>query len=298
MRCPACNHDNRADRRFCTECGAPLSVVCPSCRAPVEAGEKFCGGCGARLPTVVPAPGAPTPTREPDAASPAGERRQLTVVFCDLVGSTALSQQLDPEEWRDVVGLYQTAARAAVERWGGHVAKELGDGLLVYFGWPDAREDDPERAIRAGLAILDAMEPVNALSAGDGTPLSRKVSFTGSVASASTDRSSALLHAAWVRPFEEGTGRENGQPPEAGRTRCSFGQIEEVPVSGDEDRRARGSAALEHHVILTRWWRYAPAGMGPHERRRRPPAGTAINAPMADYRVDRRRRRWVSLASR
>jgi len=181
MRCPACNHDNRADRRFCTECGAPLSVVCPSCRAPVEAGEKFCGGCGARLPTVVPAPGAPTPTREPDAASPAGERRQLTVVFCDLVGSTALSQQLDPEEWRDVVGLYQTAARAAVERWGGHVAKELGDGLLVYFGWPDAREDDPERAIRAGLAILDAMEPVNA-KLSDGARLAVRIGMhTGPV---------------------------------------------------------------------------------------------------------------------
>jgi class 3 adenylate cyclase len=97
------------------------------------------------------------PTREPEAASPAGERRQLTVLFCDLVGSTPLSQQLDAEDWHDIVGQYQQAARAAVERWGGHVAKNLGDGLLVYFGWPDAREDDPERAMRAGLAILDAM---------------------------------------------------------------------------------------------------------------------------------------------
>ncbi len=87
-----------------------------------------------------------------------GERRQLTVLFCDLVGSTPLSQQLDAEEWRDVVGQYQKAARAAVERWGGHVAKELGDGVLVYFGWPDAREDDPERAIRAGLAIVEGVK--------------------------------------------------------------------------------------------------------------------------------------------
>ena len=102
------------------------------------------------------------PTREPEAASPAGERRQLTVLFCDLVGSTPLSQQLDAEDWHDIVGQYLQAACAAVERWGGHVAKNLGDGLLVYFGWPDAREDDPERAMRAGLAILDAMEPVNA----------------------------------------------------------------------------------------------------------------------------------------
>ena len=183
MRCPSCNYDNRADRRFCAECGAALGAVCGACGASNEPNEKFCGGCGARLPSVAPAPGAPTATPEPKTALLAGERRQLTILFCDLVGSTALSQQLDAEEWRDVVGQYQQTARAAVERWGGHVAKELGDGLLVYFGWPDAREDDPERAIRAGLAILDAMEPVNAkLAAGDGTRLAVRVGMhTGPV---------------------------------------------------------------------------------------------------------------------
>ena len=86
-----------------------------------------------------------------------GERRQLTVLFCDLVGSTPLSQQLDAEEWRDVISRYQRAATEAVEKFGGHVAKNLGDGLLIYFGWPTAREDDPERAVRAGLAIVDAV---------------------------------------------------------------------------------------------------------------------------------------------
>src|SRR5207248_1498476 len=105
--------------------------------------------------------------REPEAALPAGERRQLTVLFCDLVGSTPLSQQLDAEEWRDLIAQYQQAASAAVVRFGGHVAKNLGDGLLIYFGWPTAREDDPERAVRAGLAILDAMVPLNATLAGD-----------------------------------------------------------------------------------------------------------------------------------
>ena len=136
MRCPSCNHDNRPDRRFCTECGAALSAACPSCGAPTEAGEKFCGGCGERLPTATSAPGAPTPAPEPEAASPSGERRQLTVLFCDLVGSTPLSQQLDAEEWRDLIAQYQQAAAGAVARFGGHVAKNLGDGLLIYFGWP------------------------------------------------------------------------------------------------------------------------------------------------------------------
>jgi len=113
------------------------------------------------------------PAAPPELASAApgsaaaGERRHLTVLFCDLVGSTPLSQQLDAEEWREVIAKYQQAASGAVARFGGHVAKNLGDGLLIYFGWPTAREDDPERATRAGLAILDAMLSLNsALNAG------------------------------------------------------------------------------------------------------------------------------------
>jgi len=104
---------------------------------------------------VTPAPGTPTP--EPDAAIPAGERRQLTVLFCDLVGSTALAAGMDPEDWRHVVTQYHKAAAEAVVRFGGHVARTVGDGLLVYFGWPTAHGDDAERAVRAGLAILDAV---------------------------------------------------------------------------------------------------------------------------------------------
>jgi class 3 adenylate cyclase len=80
------------------------------------------------------------------------------VLFCDLVGSTPLSQQVDAEEWRDLIAQYQQATSGAVARFGGHVAKNLGDGLLIYFGWPTAREDDPERAVRAGLAIVEAVK--------------------------------------------------------------------------------------------------------------------------------------------
>jgi class 3 adenylate cyclase/predicted ATPase len=170
MLCPSCDHDNRPDRRFCTECGTVLSPACPSCGAPIEAGERFCGGCGERLPTATRAPGAPTPIPGPKTATPSGERRQLTVLFCDLVGSTSLSQQLDAEEWRDLIAHYQQAAAGAVARFGGHVAKNLGDGLLIYFGWPAAREDDPERAVRAGLAIVDAMAPLNATLAANAQP--------------------------------------------------------------------------------------------------------------------------------
>jgi class 3 adenylate cyclase/predicted ATPase len=167
LRCPSCDHDNRADRLFCAECGAALTAGCASCGAVNLPGEKFCGGCGARLPTVAPATGAPTPTAEPAAAVPAGERRQLTLLFCDLVGSTLLSQQLDAEEWRDLLAQYQQAASAAVVRFGGHVAKNLGDGLLIYFGWPVAREDDPERAVRAGLDMVEAVRRLVATRLGE-----------------------------------------------------------------------------------------------------------------------------------
>ena len=78
-------------------------------------------------------------------------------MFCDLQGSTALSQQLDPEELREVIRSYQEVCAGAVSRFDGHIAKYLGDGLLVYFGYPQAHEDDPQRAVRAGLAIVEDM---------------------------------------------------------------------------------------------------------------------------------------------
>src|SRR5215813_13780105 len=97
------------------------------------------------------APASPVvPSRPPEA-----ERRQLTVMFCDLVESTKLSSQLDPEEYRDVVRAYQQVSSEVITRFDGHVAQLLGDGLLVYFGYPQAHEDDAQRAVRTGLGILD-----------------------------------------------------------------------------------------------------------------------------------------------
>jgi class 3 adenylate cyclase len=89
------------------------------------------------------------------------ERRQLTVLFCDLVGSTALAARLDPEELREVVRAYQAACAEVIGRFEGHIAQYLGDGLLVYFGYPLAHEDDAQRAVRAGLGMLEALEQLN-----------------------------------------------------------------------------------------------------------------------------------------
>jgi len=101
------------------------------------------------------------------AVSAEAERRQLTVMFCDLVGSTPLSTRFDPEDLREIVGAYHRCVADTVGRFGGFVAKYMGDGVLIYFGYPEAHEDDAERAVRAGLAVIDAVgrlatqEPLN-----------------------------------------------------------------------------------------------------------------------------------------
>src|SRR5262245_59036477 len=96
-----------------------------------------------------------------DARSTEGERRQLTVMFCDVVGSTALSTQLDPEDLRGVVQAYQETCTAVIQRYEGYIAQHLGDGLLVYFGYPAAHEDDPQRAVRTGLEVIEALHHLN-----------------------------------------------------------------------------------------------------------------------------------------
>jgi class 3 adenylate cyclase len=110
---------------------------------------------------------ATEPTRRDHA-----ERRQLTVMFCDLVGSTALSARLDPEDLRSIIGAYHRCCTELVERHGGFVAKYMGDGVLAYFGYPQAHEHDAERAVRAGLNLV---ETVPKLAANAGSPLQVRV---------------------------------------------------------------------------------------------------------------------------
>src|SRR6516165_9730896 len=126
-------------------------------------------------PLVLPSGSAPIPTT---VASPTvsaavegtGERRYLTVMFCDLVGSTSISAQLDAEEWRDLVRSYLDAASEAVTEMGGHVAKKLGDGLMALFGYPVAQENDAERAARAALSIQRSLAEVNRKNTAAGKP--------------------------------------------------------------------------------------------------------------------------------
>jgi class 3 adenylate cyclase len=116
-----------------------------------------------------PSPAVPS---TPAAARSEAERRQLTVMFCDLVGSTALAARLDPEDMREVLRGYQNTAAGEISRFEGHVAKFMGDGVLAYFGGPKAHEDEAEQAVRAGLALVQA---VGRLRAPAGDPLSCRV---------------------------------------------------------------------------------------------------------------------------
>src|SRR6516225_2142322 len=140
MRCAKCGAENREGRKFCAKCAAPLARLCPRCEASNESGEDFCGECGTALGDAAPL--AAVAGTALIAASAGGERRHLTVLFCDLVGSTQIAAQLDPEEWRETVAGYQRAAAEAITRFGGSVAKYLGDGVMAFFGYPEAHEND------------------------------------------------------------------------------------------------------------------------------------------------------------
>ena len=122
-------------------------------------------GDGAPLQVATPPGDHPASIPTEEAVSHGGERRQLTVMFCDLVGSTTLSEKLDPEELRDLLHAYRTLCGDVIARYDGFVARYVGDGILTYFGWPAAHEDDAERAVRAALVIVETAQRASATEA-------------------------------------------------------------------------------------------------------------------------------------
>ena len=156
MKCSTCHHDNPKDAMFCMKCGKKLQRECPSCSAVMPENALFCMKCGKEIDPKDPPTEAPQQPIVTDA-----ERRQLTVMFCDIVDSTALSEKLDPEDLRELIRRYQETCNKVIDRFEGHVAQYLGDGLLVYFGYPQAHEDDAQRAARTGLAIVEAVSRLN-----------------------------------------------------------------------------------------------------------------------------------------
>lgn len=172
MGCSNCGEEHTGEGTICSGCRTSLTGPCPTCGTQNPVRFNFCGNCGNRLRPETTEPVTATAElvaagygrRASDDASSA-ERRQLTVMFCDLVGSTALSLRLDPEELREVVRAYQVACAEAIERFGGYIAQYLGDGILAYFGYPVAHEDEGDRAVRAALAAIQAVEGLAAAMA-------------------------------------------------------------------------------------------------------------------------------------
>ncbi len=160
MICSSCGGDNPEGARYCKRCGARLSLGCPSCGAAYEPDAAFCGQCGMPLgPDSSPANGAGA-VRSAVAipiVTPAAELRLVSVLFADLVGFTTLTEHQDAEETRDLLSRYFDLARGVIGMYGGTIEKFIGDAVMAVWGTPTAHEDDAERAVRAGLELVEAV---------------------------------------------------------------------------------------------------------------------------------------------
>ena len=188
MTCGHCGEENKATAKFCAECGHPLTRTCPTCATSVRPDQRFCDECGTPLTDddawTASVPGrtsaaAPAPAKA--AATPVAERRVCSVLFCDLVGFTPLSEFRDPEEVRELLSRYFDVARMVIGRYGGVVEKFIGDAVMAVWGTPVATEEDAERAVRAGLELLDAISELGRKAGVEGLAARAGV-VTGSVA--------------------------------------------------------------------------------------------------------------------
>jgi class 3 adenylate cyclase/tetratricopeptide (TPR) repeat protein len=177
MNCPNCATENPQEARFCFNCGTPLAVECSNCGTSLQAGARFCHHCGqpagAAETTGAPPPLSTDATLERylpqgllaklesarNSRHMVGERKVVTILFCDVQGSTAAAANLDPEEWAEIInGAFEHMIQP-IYHYEGTVARLQGDGVLAFFGAPIAHEDDPERAVLAGLEIVASIQP-------------------------------------------------------------------------------------------------------------------------------------------
>jgi class 3 adenylate cyclase len=175
MRCAQCQAELLPGKRFCHACGAPVGLACPRCGGPIKPQFGFCPDCGATLTAEAPPPAAddrfarlsrhiPQGLVEKIRSSKSsitGERKLVTVLFCDLVGSTAIAEKMDPEEYHELLEQYLELAFAEIYRVDGIVNQLAGDGMMALFGAPVAHENAPQRAVHAALAIRDALDAFN-----------------------------------------------------------------------------------------------------------------------------------------
>ena len=237
--CPNCAADNPERARFCMSCGAELSPGCPQCGAENPAGAKFCMECGSTLsPDAAPA-ASPTPSAE----APPEERRQATVLFADLSGYTAAAERMDPEAVKALVDRTLRVLGGEIERFGGSIDKFIGDNVMGVFGAPVAHEDDPERAVRAGLAMQEAMEDANRQSRekfGVGFSLRVGINSGEVMAGAVGDRYTVMGDAVNVAARLQAAGRPDtvtvGESTyRASREAIAFERLEPLRLKGKEE---------------------------------------------------------------
>ena len=169
MECAACGHRNSAGARFCGECGAPIQVSarCPVCSVANPAGQNFCSSCGADLRAGAPGGAVrPPPDLSVDGDRPVaagdGERKQVTVLFADVMGSMELAESCDPEDWQQLMERFFSILSEGVHRFEGTVDKFTGDGIMALFGAPVAHEDHAQRACLAALRMTDRLAEFSA----------------------------------------------------------------------------------------------------------------------------------------
>lgn len=162
MTCPACGSANADSARFCAMCGQRLATICRSCGSELPPATRFCTSCGA----AVASPSATV--QSPADATPVAERRHVSVLFVDLAGFTSLAEKLDPEDVRRLQSRYFEVARSVVATYGGTIEKFIGDAVMAVWGAPVAREDDAERAVRAALALIYAVDRIGGSAEADG----------------------------------------------------------------------------------------------------------------------------------
>ena len=168
MECLNCHAHLPEGAKFCIECGTSAPLACPACGNACGAAANFCPACGARLAPSRVYPTAPAQSLAAartlrDAASEHAERRQLTILFCDLIGSTEMSSRLDPEDLRVVIGAYYQCVADTMGQFDGFVARFVGDGAMVFFGYPHGHEDNAVRAVRAALALVSNLGKLTTL---------------------------------------------------------------------------------------------------------------------------------------
>jgi class 3 adenylate cyclase len=226
MKCPKCHFENEKGAKFCLECGERLELQCPQCGKTLPLLAKFCNECGQRLEEVAEA--------EKTLPEAEGERKYVTVLFSDLSGYTAMSEKLDPEEVKEITSRIFGEISKVINKYEGFVEKFVGDAVMALFGVPKAHEDDPVRAIRAGMEIHDLVEAISPeLEEKVGRPLSMHTGInTGLVVTGEVD-------------MEKGTHGVAGDTINLASRLGSLARAGEIIVSQEAYREAEGHFNFE-----------------------------------------------------